>query len=73
MEFFTGLDETAICVVDDKDKVALKVTVVTNPDSIKAALKPYFGRLRLEYLPRPRVATTRGNRGASDLTWEQIR
>ena len=50
MEFFTGLDvgmdETAICVVDDKGEVALQVTVVTDPDSIKAALKPYLGRLR---------------------------
>jgi predicted NBD/HSP70 family sugar kinase len=36
MEFFSGLDmgmdETAICVVDDKGKVALQVTVVTDPD-----------------------------------------
>ncbi len=50
MEFFTGLDvgmdETAICVVDDKGEVALQVTVVTDPDAIKAALKPYLGRLR---------------------------
>jgi transposase len=50
MEFFSGLDvgmdETAICVVDDKGKVALQVTVVTDPDAIKAALKPYLGRLR---------------------------
>lgn len=50
MEFFTGLDvgmdETAICVVDDQGKVALEVTVVTDPETIKAALKPYLGRLR---------------------------
>ena len=50
MEFFTGLDvgmdETAICVVDDKGKVALQTTVVTDPDAIKLALKAYFGRLR---------------------------
>lgn len=50
MEFFSGLDvgmdETAICVVDDKGKVALEVTVVTDPDAIKLALKPYLGRLR---------------------------
>lgn len=50
MEFFSGLgvgmDETAICVVDDKDEVALQVTVLTDPDAIKAALKPYLGRLR---------------------------
>lgn len=50
MEFFCGLDvgmdETAICVVDDKGKVALEVAVVTDPDAIKAALTPYLGRLR---------------------------
>ena len=50
MEFFSGLDvgmdETAICVVDDKGKVALETTVVTDPETIKAALKPYLGRLR---------------------------
>jgi transposase len=50
MEFFTGLDvgmdETAICVVDDKGKVVLQTTVVTDPDAIKLALKPYLGRLR---------------------------
>jgi transposase len=50
MEFFCGLDvgmdETAICVVDDKGKVALEVAVVTDPEAIKAALTPYLGRLR---------------------------
>lgn len=50
MEFFCGLDvgmdETAICVVDDKGKVAVEETVVTDPEAIKAALKPYLGRLR---------------------------
>ena len=50
MEFFSGLDvgmdETAICVVDDKGKVALQTTLVTDPDAIKVALKPYLGRLR---------------------------
>jgi transposase len=50
MEFFSGLDvgmdETAICVVDDKGKVALQTTVVTDPEAIKLALKPYLGRLR---------------------------
>jgi transposase len=50
MEFFTGLDvgmdETAICVVDDKGKVVLQMTVVTDPEAIKLALKPYLGRLR---------------------------
>jgi transposase len=50
MEFFSGLDvgmdETAICVVDDKGKVVLQTTVVTDPDAIKLVLKPYLGRLR---------------------------
>jgi transposase len=50
MEFFSGLDvgmdETAICVVDETGEVALQVTVVTDPDAIKGALKPYLGRLR---------------------------
>jgi transposase len=50
MEFFTGLDvgmdETAICVVDDKGKVALEVSVVTDPDAIKATLMLLLGRLR---------------------------
>jgi predicted NBD/HSP70 family sugar kinase len=50
MEFFSGLDvgmdETAICVVDDKGKVVLQTTVVTDPDAIKLALKPYLGRPR---------------------------
>jgi transposase len=45
VEFFSGLDvgmdETAICVLDDKGKVALEVTVPTDPDAIKLALKPY--------------------------------
>ena len=50
MEYFCGLDvgmdETAICVVDDKGNVALEASVVTDPDAIKLALKPYLGRLR---------------------------
>jgi transposase len=50
MEFFSGLDvgmdETAICVVDDKGKVQLQVSAVTDPEAIKLALKPYLGRLR---------------------------
>jgi hypothetical protein len=50
MEFFTGLDvgmdETAVCVVDDKGKVALQTTVVTDPEAIKVALRPFLGRLR---------------------------
>jgi transposase len=50
MEWFCGLDvgmdESAICVVDDKGGVALQATVATDPDAIKAALKPYLARLR---------------------------
>jgi len=50
MEFFTGLDvgmdETAICVVDEKGKVVLETTVMTDPEAIKLALQPYLGRLR---------------------------
>jgi transposase len=45
MELFCGLDVgMAICVVDDKGKVALQTTVVTDPDAIKLALRPYLGR-----------------------------
>jgi transposase len=33
MEFFSGMDETAICVVDDKGKVLLETTVVTDPEA----------------------------------------
>ncbi len=50
MEFFCGLDvgmdQTAICVVDDKGAVLLEVAVVTDPATITAALAPYLGRLR---------------------------
>ena len=50
MEWFCGLDvgmdESAICVVDEKGCVALQTTAVTDPEAIKAALKPYLGRLR---------------------------
>ena len=50
MEYFCGLDvgmdESAICVVDDNGCVVLQTTAVTDPDAIKAALKPYLGRLR---------------------------
>ena len=41
MEFFSGLDvgmdETAICVVDDKGKVMLQTTVVTDPERSSCA------------------------------------
>jgi len=50
MEYFCGLDvgmdETAICVVDDKGNAMLQIAVVTDPEAIKVALKPYLGRLR---------------------------
>ena len=50
MEFFCGLDvsieETAICVVDDKGEVHLRAAVVTEPEAIAAALKPFLGHLR---------------------------
>ncbi|CCD89710.1 Protein of unknown function; Putative transposase (fragment) [Bradyrhizobium sp. ORS 285] len=50
MEFFCGLDvgmdQTAICVVDDKGEVLLEVAVMTDPDAIKGAVSPYLGRLR---------------------------
>jgi NAD(P)H-hydrate repair Nnr-like enzyme with NAD(P)H-hydrate dehydratase domain len=49
MEFFCGLDlgmdDTAICVVDDKGKVMLQVAVVTDPDAIKLGLQSYLGRM----------------------------
>lgn len=41
-----GMNETAVCVVDDKGKVALETTVVTDPEVIKVALRPFIGRLR---------------------------
>ncbi len=50
MEFFSGLDasmeRTAICVVDDKGEVQMQTEVVTDPDAIAAALKPFLPRLR---------------------------
>ena len=50
MEFFCGLDvamdETAICVVDDKGAVHLEASVVTDPVAIRDVLKPFLGRLR---------------------------
>jgi transposase len=50
MEFFCGLDvamdETAVCVVDDKGKTQLQVTAVTDPEAIRTALKPFLPRLR---------------------------
>ena len=50
MEFFSGLDvsidETAICVVDDKGTVHLQTSVATDPEAILQALKPFLPRLR---------------------------
>jgi transposase len=40
------MDETAICVVDAKGNVVLEVAVLTDPDAIKATVKPYVARLR---------------------------
>jgi transposase len=50
MEYFAGLDvgmeATAICVIDREGKVMLETSVVTDPDAIFAALKPYVAKLR---------------------------
>ena len=50
MEFFSARDvsmeRTAICVVDDKGEVQMQTEVVTDPDAIAAALKPFLPRLR---------------------------
>lgn len=50
MEFFSGLDvsidETAICVVDDKGAVHLQTAVETDAAAIMKALQPFLPRLR---------------------------
>lgn len=50
MEFFCGLDiaidETGVCVVDDKGEVHLQVTAETDAAALKAVLKPFLPRLR---------------------------
>jgi len=50
MEFFCGLDvaieETAVCVVDDRGEVHLTVKVATEPEALFAVLKPFVARLR---------------------------
>lgn len=50
MEFFCGLDvgvdETAICVVDDKSKTHLQATALTDPDAIRTALQAFRTGLR---------------------------
>ena len=47
MEFFTGLDvgmdETAICVVDDKGKVMMQTAVVTDPEAIRTCAQAVSG------------------------------
>jgi transposase len=53
--------DALICVVGDKGKVAAEVTVLTDPDAIKPALKPYLGRLRrLGHEPRLILASAAG-------------
>lgn len=50
MEFLSGpdvsIDETAICVVDDKGTVHLQTSVATDAEAILQALKPFLPRLR---------------------------
>lgn len=50
MEFFCGLDvaieETAVCVVDDRGEVHLTVKVATEPEALITVLKPFVARLR---------------------------
>ena len=45
MEYFAGLDvsidETAICVVDDKGGIALSSAMATDPEAIAEMLRPY--------------------------------
>jgi hypothetical protein len=73
MAFFSGLDvgmdETAICMVDDKGKVALEVTLVTDPDAIKAGTEAVSWPLAAGW-PRGRRAVA----GAHDLSilWERM-
>ncbi len=47
MDFFCGLDvaieETAVCVVDDRGEVHLTVKVATEPEALLAVLKPLLG------------------------------
>lgn len=50
MELFAGLDvsveDTSICVVDEKGAVLLETSVATDPEAIAAALAPFARRLR---------------------------
>lgn len=50
MEFFAGLDvsidETSVCVVGDDGKVALEISVETDPAAIAETLRPYADRMR---------------------------
>ena len=50
MEYFCGLDvaieETAVCVVDDRGEVHLTVKVASEPEALFTVLKPFVTRLR---------------------------
>jgi transposase len=50
MEHFAGLDvsmeETAVCVVDREGEVCLRTSVLTDPEAIAAALKPFARTLK---------------------------
>lgn len=50
MEHFAGLhvsmEETAVCVVDREGEVCLRASVVTDPEAIAAALKPFAHTLK---------------------------
>jgi len=41
-----SIDETAVCVVDDKGAVHLQTSVATDAGTIMEALKPFLSRLR---------------------------
>lgn len=49
MEYFAGLDvgleETSVCLVDNKGKTTCETKVVTDPEAIRSALKGYADRL----------------------------
>jgi transposase len=50
MEYFAGLDvsvdETSICIVDDKGTETFSSAVATDPKAIADSLRPFAGRLR---------------------------
>jgi transposase len=49
MEYFAGLDvgleETSVCLVDDKGKTTYETKVVTDPEALRSALEGYADRL----------------------------